>query len=223
MTDAPDEKYSDDPTSDMEVDFLINDLLDEGTGPDTLETDHMPTARIHRRLNPKRQFARLRQKKALREIMPRIPQPGQSVHAVGPGQYDFFTFLPEILSMIGHADRVTASTWTINHPNTIELFELWDAGRIGTVDFLTGDYFKRRDTAIYTMLVNGLRARGGRYRAFKNHSKLMMIENPARDAYITIVGSANLTANPRLEIYVITNDRPLYDFHREWVEEVLTK
>jgi len=33
-------------------------------------------------------------------------------------------------------------------------------------------------------------------------------------------GSANFTSNPRLENYIIVNDRALWDFHREWMEGV---
>ena len=39
--------------------------------------------------------------------------------------------------------------------------------------------------------------------------------------YIVMEGSANWTANPRLEQFTVTNSRPLYDFHREWMEEML--
>jgi hypothetical protein len=87
---------------------------------------------------------------------------------------------------------------------------------------LTGTYFKRRETAVYAFLLEGIRARGGRFRAFQNHAKVQLIANPDRDAWYTVEGSANLTSNPRLEQYVITNDRPLWEFHRRWMEEMLT-
>lgn len=204
-----------------ETDFLIDDILDLDQAH-TLETDYMPSARSHR-ISTRRRFARLRQKQALRKIMPRLPAPGESLHAVGPGQHDFFTFIPEVIALMGRVDRLTCSTWTINHPNAVELIEIWDRGLIGTVDFLTGDYFKARETGIYTMLVNALRRRGGRYRAFMNHAKLLMFGSEERDTWVTITASANLTANPRMEIFVIINDRALYDFHRSWIEEVFTQ
>ena len=39
--------------------------------------------------------------------------------------------------------------------------------------------------------------------------------------WITIEGSANFTANPRLEQTVVSNDADLYAFHRAWLEEML--
>ncbi|MBC7325051.1 MAG: hypothetical protein H5T99_07030, partial [Moorella sp. (in: Bacteria)] len=56
--------------------------------------------------------------------------------------------------------------------------------------------------------------------AFENHCKVLLIANAKKNAWITVEGSANLNANPRFEQYVIVNDKALWDFHREWMEEV---
>lgn len=205
-----------------ETDYLIDDILGVAGETDLLETDHMPAGRKHTRISPRRRFERVRQKESLLDIIPEPPGPGESIHIIGTGEYDFWTFVPQMIDWIGYAAHLTCSTWTLNRQNAIEFLELWDAGKIGMADFLTGLYFKRRETAVYTMLLEGIRARGGRYRAFRNHAKVLLLENPDRDAWITVEGSANLTANPRLEQYVMTNDRALYDFHRTWTEEALT-
>ena len=208
---------------DEETDYLIDDILGTGGPADPLETQHMPAAGVHRRPSPRRRFERIKQKQTLRDVIADPPSPGETIHVIGTGLYDFWTFVPQFIDWIGRAARLTCSTWTLSRPNAVELFEIWDAGRIGTADFLTGLYFKRRETAVYTMLLEGIRARGGRYRAFRNHAKVLLLENPERDAWITVEGSANLTGNPRLEQYTITNDRALYDFHRTWTEEAFTK
>lgn len=207
----------------LAVAFLVDDILGIGQGAETLESEHMPEGKVHRRPSARRRFERIRQKETLRDVIASPPAPGESIHVIGTGLYDFWTFVPQFIDWIGRAERLTCSTWTASRPNVIELFEIWDAGRIGTVDFLTGLYFKRRESAVYAMLLGGIRKRGGRYKASRNHAKVLLLENPDRDAWIVVEGSANLTANPRLEQYVITNDRALYDFHRSWTEEVLTR
>ena len=207
--------------SDAAAGYLIDDIID-GPAGDTLETEHMPAGRALRRVSPRRRFERIQETQSLRDVMHDPPAPGESVHILGNGLYNAWTFVPVICEWLGGADRLSCSTWTVNRPNTIELFELWDAGMFKTVDFLTGLYFKQRESAVYTILLDGIRARGGRYRASKDHAKIILLSRAERDQWITVEGSANLTANPRLENYVMTNDRAVYDFHREWVEEVLT-
>ncbi len=99
------------------------------------------------------------------------------------------------------------------------MFELWDAGKISVSDWLVGLYFKRRETHVYATLLDGLIKRGGRLKAFETHAKVLLLNNAAKNAWYTIEGSANLTANPRLEQYVITNDKALWQFHQTWFEE----
>lgn len=212
MTDIPD-------TPD---DFLIDDLLGGADAPDPLETAFMPAGRAVA-ASARRRFERIRQKQQLADVIPAPPAVGESIHVIGTGLYDFWTFVPQMLDWLGRADELYCSTWTLNRTNAVELMALIDADRIGSISFLTGLYFKRRESAVYAFLLDGIRARGGRYRAFRNHAKVLLMRNLDLGIHLTVEGSANLTANPRLEQYVITNDPALYAFHREWMEECLTK
>jgi len=187
---------------------------------DTLETEYMPAARALT-ISPRRRFERIQQRQALGEVVTGPPAAGESVHVVSEAKFDFWTWVPAMLDWFGNTPDLYCSTWTLSRPNAVELFELCDTARIGRVHFLTGLYFKRRETAVYTFLLKGIRARGGRYRAFRNHAKVLLLANG--DAWLTVEGSANLTSNPRLEQYVVTNDRSLYEFHRAWMEEAFTK
>jgi hypothetical protein len=208
----------------MSDSFLMDDILglDGSGGGDPLESDAIPAGRSMR-ISPRRRFERLRQRRHLADVIGEMPRPGESVHIIGDGASDFWTHVPGLLAWIGRTETLYCSTWTLSRPNAVEMFDLYDSGAVGAIAFLTGLYFKRRETAIYTMLLDGIRARGGRYRAFRNHAKVLLLDNPAADAWLTVEGSANLTANPRMEQYVITNDRSVYDFHRGWMEEMFAK
>ena len=55
--------------------------------------------------------------------------------------------------------------------------------------------------------------------AFQNHTKIILLRTAK--TFIVIEGSANFTANPRLENYTLSSDETLYNFHREWMEHML--
>jgi len=202
------------------TDNLIDDLID-GPDADSLETEHMPHGRSLR-IAARRRYERIHRRQSLLEIIPEPPAPGEAIHVIGTGRHDFWTFVPQMLDWLGRTDRLYCSTWTTSRANVTELIELWDTGRIGDLAMLTGIYFKRRETAVYATLLEAIRQRGGRYRAFKNHAKVLLMANPERDIWLSVEGSANLTANPRLEQYVFANIPDLYRFHRDWMEECLT-
>lgn len=204
----------------QEDDFLIDDLL--GTPRDGLETEHMPAGRALRRA-ARRRYENAAKGRAVAEQVGAMPSAGESIHLVSNGKYDCWSVVKAALQWLGKADELYCSTWTLCRPVVVELFALCDRGALDgrRVSFLSGLYFKRRETSLYAAMLEGLRQRGGRYIAFQSHAKVTLLCNPA--AAIVIEGSANLNDNPRFEQYVITNDRALYDFHRAWMEEVLAR
>jgi hypothetical protein len=110
----------------------------------------------------------------------------------------------------------------MNRQNVLDLMGLIDAGKIQTCRMLTGTYFKRRESAVYAQLITGLAARGQRYVAFNNHTKIALLHSASPEHnYIVFEGSANWTANPRLENYTVTNSESLYTFHKGWMDEML--
>lgn len=173
------------------------------------------------RADLKRATLTMTKREHLSEMLTAKPPKGAAIHAISNGQYDFWTYVPVVLDLIGHADEFYGSTWTLNRANCEDMFRLYDEGRLGSIGFLTGTYFKRRESAVYATLMEGIQARGQRYVCLENHAKVVLLGNRASDDWLVIEGSANFTANPRIEQYCIVNDRSVYDFHRAWMEEAL--
>lgn len=196
---------------------FFDSLLGDVASDETTET---PTPRSIR-LRAKRATLRVRQRENLREPVDAVPAPGEALHVVSANRFNFWTWVPVLVDLIGATDEFYCATWTANFQSVREFFELWDAGKIrSTAGFCLGTYFKRREPVVYTKLAEGLAKRGGWIKAFETHCKVVLLNSPERDVYLTIEGSANLTANPRLEQYVVSNDRALWEFHRAWFLEV---
>jgi len=184
-----------------------------------LERDDMPdpaVIRRHLRLTVKNKL----QLDKLAEICPEIPAVGESLHLIANGKYDFWTWTPHLVTLMkGHASDFYCSTWTMNRKNAVEMLEMFDAGKLGHLNLLTGLYFKRRETAVYATVMEGIQKRRGRYIAFRNHAKVLLLQQGS--TFLTVEGSANLTANPRLEQYILTNDRGVYELHQGWMDKML--
>ncbi len=207
--------YNDAGASDLMFDSIL------GNENATLESTEQISSRSLKIL-AKRKMLRVAQQEKLKEIVTECPLPGEQIHVVSANKFDFWTWVPVMIDWLGVTENLYCSTWTANRQGVVDLFKIWDDGKIvGRVNFVTGLYFKRRETSVYATLVEGLLKRGGRYKAFETHAKVLLLKNEARNAWLTVEGSANLTGNPRLEQYVVTNDQSLYEFHRDWFEEAL--
>jgi len=202
-------------------DFLDPLGADEAIDIDPLETDAMPEIGLTTRKAERRRMIQATKRERMAEILDRLPEPGETFHVVSNGTFDHFTFVPRIAEIMGTVDAFYGSTWTMNRQNALDLLELHDKGQLKTVALLTGLYFKRRETAVYATVLEGLQARGQRYIAFKNHAKVSLFAGIEAETYITVEGSANYTANPRLENFTVTNDRQVYELHQAWMEEML--
>ena len=157
-------------------------------------------------------------KEELLSILKGPPEDGEYIHTISNGKFDYYTFIPIMLSFLNHFDELYGSTWTMNRGNCEDLFKLFDAGSIDKINIITGIYFKRRETAVYASLLEGLNKRKQTFISCENHAKVILIKSD--DKYYVIEGSANWTANPRIEQNIIIRSEKLYKFHQSWMEEI---
>ena len=192
--------------------------------PAALESpDTLPEPIMHRRKCRRRVLAALRQEK-LADFFTKLPRRGETVHIVSNGNFDYWNFVPVCLDLIGGpAAEFYGSTWTMARPNALHLLALFDEGRIQNVALFSGLYFKRRESAVYSTIAGGLLDRGQRFLCFENHTKIILLSEAGGPARIVIEGSANFTANPRVENMAVSNDPDLYNFHRDWMERTLER
>ena len=182
--------------------------------PETLDSE----LQFSRRPSRRRQLRAIRQEK-LEEFFTSLPEPGETVHMISNGSFDYWNFCPVTLHLLDRPAAFYGSTWTMNRSNVLQLLALYDQKKLTAATMFAGLYFKRREPAVYTAIASGLIDRGQRFLCFENHTKIMLIGSDPD--WIVIEGSANFTANPRLEQNTVTNDRHLFEFHKNWMEDIL--
>lgn len=208
-------------------------------GPDSnrpeLETPRgLSKPQLHYRKQARRQFISGLKREALNELIPELPPPDTDLYVIGNGAgaevrhginplaFDFGSFLPVCVGYLGTGCTAYISTWTMNRGHCKTMLEMLDDSRLSALTVITDQYFKRREAAIAAELINGLIDRGQRYLAFKNHVKCIAISAPDGRT-CTITGSANLSAQPRCEQYVLTTAPEVYAFFRDaFFEAMLT-
>lgn len=189
---------------------------------DIIETVEMPknNIRMDRRV-AKREFRKIEQTKNCIEHLTPLPELEHSIHIVSNARFDFYDFIPSIIEMEkSNCIKIVAATWIINRSNIDNLFKLFDSGQIKEIQLLTGIYFKRRESANYTMLAEGLQSRNQKFKAGLSHAKFfsMKLEN---GKCFTIESSANMTENGNVETHVLSNSNYLFNFHCDWMGKLM--
>lgn len=158
---------------------------------------------------------KLREKK-IEEVINELPKEKEYFHIISDGSFDYFKIIKRILEIKEGNFILYASTWTMNYCNVDELLSFIKLGRLKEVCIITGEYLRQQEPLVFETLKQGLYESGvGRLNAFKNHCKIIAMTNG--EDYFVCEGSANFTANPRAEQHIITNNKEVYEFHKDWM------
>jgi len=194
------------------------------TGTDKNFEVELPDFARKTRLAAKRKMLIKHRQENCREILPELPALGEEIHILGCNKFDAWNWIPQVIELMGNqADELYLNTWIISTHHTRELVELIKSGKTGPATIITGLLFKGKEPAGYALLVEELAKNGGRYLAVKSHAKVTLIKNENTGHWITIETSANCSTNEKVEQTTIFNDQTLYQWYRDWFEEVFQK
>ena len=153
----------------------------------------------------------------------RLPDDGESFHGIMSGNFHAFAFLPAIIRLAGcPAASVHIATLGFNATNSTELFDLLDKGDVKQCSFIFSCYYRSNEPQVADALIAGLQSRGQRVAVVRNHAKVIAVEL-IDGRCVVWEGSANMRSCRNVESYVLTHDRPLLEFHRQWMLEMIQK
>lgn len=220
----------------LDFSFIETDVLpDDSRVIET--TEQLSKPKRYRRQNvAKREFINGLKKQALTELITELPPPDVDLYIISNGSgstfktgrealaFEFGHFIPVLAEMLGGTGCTAyISTWTMARQHAGNLLAMVDSGALAHLAVMTDPYFKRRESAVANTLITGLLARGQRYIAFKNHVKAAILASADGTRFVSVVGSANLSSQPRAENFTLSCDPGLYTFLRdEFFEEMLS-
>lgn len=146
---------------------------------------------------------------------------GQSWHFITAGDVDSLSFLKVVLLHNPHLDYLLCSTWVLAAEDILQIREWITTGVIDRMDIYVGEIFPTSYRVEYRMLkelMNELQC--GRVAVFRNHSKIYA--GTGDNFAFAIESSANINTNPRTEQGVITINRDLYQFYKDYFDKIIS-
>lgn len=158
-----------------------------------------------------------------RQLIDRLPEAGESLHYVWSGQFRHATVVPVILDLAGCTCRQLSISTLGYDDRCVELLlsEL-DAGRIQRIDMLSCLYHAAHNAEQSARWTQELARRGSRHAASKTHAKVLSFQFTDGHA-VVVESSSNLRSCSMLEMSVISANPALAEWHRKWIDDVLTK
>jgi len=111
------------------------------------------------------------------------------------------------------------ATWTISKQNIKRLKEAIESGKLKKLTMVFSSTLKGANPALYASLVGALKSfENVKLKEINSHAKTFSISNGTD--FLTVSGSANWSENPRIENFLLLNDKDLFKHHKEWMSEL---
>lgn len=145
-------------------------------------------------------------------------QPGDFVFGLTKGQFSLLDFLTALLEKTGPA-TVDISTWTASHKDLDGFEQLAARGLMTRCRWLLDLTFQRREP----QMAQRIRDLFGpdSMRVTKVHAKFLLIRNNTWS--VSAPSSMNLNMNPRIENFLLVDDRAMADFLQEFMDDIFKR
>lgn len=152
-----------------------------------------------------------------------LPKTNEQFHILSNGKFDYWQLVATCLKLCNCTiEHLFLSTWTINLPISREIISLLESRKIKNCTIWLNDYLKSREPHVWSFLTEHLRARKQKIFSTKNHAKIAAWKCSDGRCFV-LSGSANLTANPRIEQNFIAQSCELYNFYVSEYEKIEPK
>jgi hypothetical protein len=146
---------------------------------------------------------------------------GVSYNFISGGDVDSLSYLKVVLNQ--HSlDDLLLSTWCMAGEDIFQLRKWYEEGKIRHLDMYLGEIFPSSYKIEWAMVRRfyATYPDAGRVAVFRNHSKIYAGKNEADGFYFGIQSSANINTNPRTEQASITVDKGLYEFYKNYFDNI---
>jgi hypothetical protein len=119
-------------------------------------------------------------------------------------------------------DSLYLSTWIISRENIQRILADVDSGKLQNVIFVVSKRLKELKKSNYAFLVEEFSKRPEKckFKVCNSHAKTFSVSTKCGNNF-TITGSGNWTENPRIENYIILNDKEALNHNKDWMEEIV--
>lgn len=183
---------------------------------ETTEGEKFRTIQVYKTMTTAKKM-KLLSEAALDDALDWHLRKGVAYHCISFGDIDSLTYLRHILRQ-EPLEYLMVSTWCMAMDDAEEIASWVKRGMIGRIDFYVGEIFKDGYRGVRDAIEDIARSCGGRVARFRNHSKVMA--GFGKKLSFVIESSANINTNPRTEQTVITVDRGLAEFYKEFFDGI---
>lgn len=148
-----------------------------------------------------------------------LPKKNEQLRIITKRSFNAIAFLQWVIENEGIIDEALFCIYSINHEASVIIDQLVTSGKIKTATILMSNLRNKAHRAKEQLTKDYFINNPNIELIFaSSHSKITSFK--CGDNYYTIEGSGNLSYNSRIEQYIIDNDELIFNFTKQWIEEI---
>lgn len=151
--------------------------------------------------------------KTLEENFPKLNR-DKDIHFMSHGEWSTHELIMHLLTLIGPA-HLYFTTWSLKEYPVRLLMKAMEEGRLMSIYALLDTRVKVRNPEVLALA----QMQFATVREYDCHAKVAVLMN--EDWKVTVIGSANMTNNPRVEACVLSTHPEVADFHYYWISKLI--
>lgn len=178
--------------------------------------------RLHITKEEKREEKLIKRFDELNELFPESISKETSYHLISSDNFGSIELLKVLINRI-NPNYVGVSTWSYNQEFIEIITKLLKDGV--NVDFFVDKSMKTRKAHLYAQMVTLMDDYPNLSIKIHHmiHSKITILESVENNVFLSIEASANYSNNQRIENFTITENLELFNFHKNWMNEIIGK
>jgi hypothetical protein len=140
--------------------------------------------------------------------------PGKAVHYVSKGDWSMHDLVMQLLKSYGPAE-LYITTYALREFSVRQIILAQAAGDITAVNMVLDYRAKVRTPEVFQLAEMNM----NKICLYGIHAKVTVLKSAK--GFVTIVGSANWTNNPRVEAGVVSTNKALGEFHIDWIKKLM--
>jgi hypothetical protein len=131
------------------------------------------------------------------------------------GNWSLIDVIEYVINQIGNS-HVHLSSWAIKNQAVVTLLKMREEGQIKSLHCLFDSRVPSTCKDAWQLVDANIES----LKLTKVHAKVVAIKSDTHS--VSVVSTANLTNNPRIERYVITESNTIYELDRHWISESIS-
>ena len=144
------------------------------------------------------------------------------VNAVIPGDFVFCDLLEAIANELGRI-KLCIGTLSYSYENVDTFRRMFENGTLEALSMVVSDYFYAHERrGVYRYTLERLPLPATNIAVAGLHTKIHLIEDEHGNKYV-LEGSANLRSSQNVEQFVFMKSKSAFEFHEQWLSQLLDK